>query len=281
MVGPQRQGPDPRVTSFHFGGKLAEDNDGPRSLLPHQGKAVPNWLRGGVLGPTGCVVAGPVLNLTCERPVANPFRHVNEIDGWERFLMPQDEGPRGVMMPPSWAELLQQVGAGRLGSFEELHAQTHGFVLRIADAQIRDPSQAEEVAQEVFLEVWRTAARFDPVKGSAESWLRRLTHSRAVDRIRHAQASRVQDHLYAQHHILDDIDDVVSTVLARAAAAEVRLALSQLSLFQQQALLLTHVSGLTNARASELLGVPLPTLKSRIRQGLQMLRQQMTLPERD
>ena len=137
--------------------------------------------------------------------------------------------------PTSWADLLQQVAAGRPGSFEELHVQSYGFVLRIADAVIRDRSQAEEITQEVFLEVWRTAGRFDPAKGSAQSWLRRLAHSRSVDRVRHAQASRLQDHLYAQHHIRDDIDDVVPAVLARAAAAEVHDALNQLTVLQRQA----------------------------------------------
>ena len=196
--------------------------------------------------------------------------------------MPADAAPPGaVALATSWAQLIQQVATGRPGSFDQLHTQTSTFVLRIADAVIRDHSQAEEVTQEVFLEVWRTAGRFDPAKGSAESWLRRLAHNRAVDRVRHAQASRIQDHLYAQHHVRDDVDDVLPAVLARAAAAEVHHALDHLTVLQRQALLLTHIAGLTNARASELLGVPLPTLKSRVRQGLQMLRRQMIRPEQD
>ena len=196
--------------------------------------------------------------------------------------MPADSAPPdAVPVAASWAELIQQVAAGQPESFDQLHTQTAAFVLRIANAVIRDHSQAEEVTQEVFLEVWRTAGRFDPAKGSAESWLRRLAHSRAVDRVRHAQASRIHDHLYAQHHVRGDVDDVLPAVLARAAAAEVHHALDQLSAFQRQALLLTHIAGLTNARASELLGVPLPTLKSRIRQGLQVLRLQMIRPEQD
>ena len=186
-----------------------------------------------------------------------------------------------VVATTSWAELIQHVAAGRPGSFDQLHTQTSKFVLRITEAVIRDHSQAEEITQEVFLEVWRTAARFDPAKGSAESWLRRLAHSRAVDRVRHAQASRMQEHLYVHLHALVDVDDVVPMVLARVAAAEVQAAFDQLSLFQRQALLLTHIAGLTNVRASELLGVPLPTLKSRIRQGLQMLRREMAVPGPD
>ena len=97
------------------------------------------------------------------------------------------------------------------------------------------------------LEVWRTAGRFDPAKGSAASWLRLLAHSRAVDRVRHAQASRMQDHLYAQHHVRGDVDDVLPAVLARAAAADVHHALDQLSALQRQALLLTHIAGLTKS----------------------------------
>ena len=188
-----------------------------------------------------------------------------------------------VLVPSitSWAELIQRVAAGRPGSFDHLHAQASAYVLRIVAAVVRDHSQAEEVTQEVFLEVWRTAARFDPAKGSAESWLRRLAHSRAVDRVRHAQASRIHDHLYALHHVHEDIDDVVPMVLARAAAAEVHTALNHLTALQREALLLTHIAGQTNAYASELLGVPLPTLKSRVRQGLQMLRLHLTRPEQD
>ena len=130
--------------------------------------------------------------------------------------------PRGAGAGPPrrGLELIEQVAAGNIGSFDQLHTLTSTFVLRIADAVIRDHSQAEEVTQEVFLEVWRTAGRFDPAKGSAESWLRRLAHSRAVDRVRHAQASRIHDHLYAlHHHVRGDVDDVLPAVLARAAAA--------------------------------------------------------------
>ena len=86
--------------------------------------------------------------------------------------------------------LLRRAGRGDQAAFadlfDELSPMVHGVVLKV----VRDPSQAEEVAQEVFVELWRLAARFDGSKGSARSWAATLAHRRAIDRVRSEQSAR-------------------------------------------------------------------------------------------
>lgn len=86
-------------------------------------------------------------------------------------------------------ELLVQVAAGDQRAFEELYGLVSGPVFGLVRRVVRDPAQSEEVSQEVLLEMWRSAARFDPGRGSALSWVLTLAHRRAVDRVRSARAA--------------------------------------------------------------------------------------------
>ena len=170
------------------------------------------------------------------------------------------------------AGLLEKVASADSAAFGELYTSVKQAVFYAALAVLRDVSQAEEVTQEVFAEIWRTAARFDPAKGTAGSWIRRLAHSRAVDRVRHAQSVQVLDHHYHHRHLPREVDNVVEQVLRNADAAHVHQALSALTALQRQALQLTYLQEHSNQQASDLLRIPLPTLKSRVLSALESLR---------
>jgi RNA polymerase sigma-70 factor (ECF subfamily) len=151
--------------------------------------------------------------------------------------------------------------------YDELAPTVHGVVLRV----LRDPTQAEEVTQEVFVEVWRQAARFDPARGGVRGWVVTMARRRAVDRVR-AEQSRRDRHLRnaaAPAGAPASPADVVIDALDRVRARE---ALAELSEAHRQALELAFYDGLTHTEIAERLGVALGTVKTRIRDGLIRLR---------
>jgi RNA polymerase sigma-70 factor (ECF subfamily) len=173
------------------------------------------------------------------------------------------------------AGLLRQSARGDQQAFADLYdatsARVHGLVLRV----IRDPAQAEEVTQEVFLQVWRTSARFDESKGSALSWLMTLAHRRAVDRVRAAEAVSRQDTSYHRNTHVVDHDATAEAAEASMEARRVRLALTELTTVQREALELAYFGGYTHTEVATMLDLPVGTAKTRIRDGLIRLRDAM------
>ena len=170
--------------------------------------------------------------------------------------------------------LLRRAGRGDQQAFAELYdvlsPLVHGVVLKV----VRDPAQAEEVTQEVFVELWRTATRFDGSKGSARAWASTLAHRRAVDRVRSEQASRERQQRDAAAAIRDH-DMVVDEVEAGLDQARVRRALDRLSELQGEAVELAYFGGHTYRDVAVLLGVAEGTVKSRIRDGMIRLRDEL------
>jgi len=171
--------------------------------------------------------------------------------------------------------LLAAVAQGDHEAFEAVYdrsaPQVYGLVRRV----LRDAAQAEEVAQEVFLEVWRSAASFDASRGGAMTWLLTIAHRRAVDRVRSAQAATDRDLRFGRQQVERDVDVVSEAVEQSLDTAAVREALSSLTVLQRQALTLAYYGGYTHTEVAELLGVPLGTVKTRIRDGLIRLRDLM------
>ena len=167
--------------------------------------------------------------------------------------------------------LLTLVARGDQGAFEALYERlarpAYGLIRKV----LRDPAQSEEVVQEVLLEVWRTASRFDPAKGGAATWVLTIAHRRAVDRVRSeaAAAGREQRTSQAAGAARDDVADSVEATLD---AELLRRCLEGLSDVQRESITLAYYGGYTYPEVAKLLEVALGTIKSRIRDGLNRLR---------
>ena len=172
-------------------------------------------------------------------------------------------------------DLLRRAGRGDQSAFAELYDALSPLVYGVVLKVVRDPSQAEEVAQEVFVELWRLAARFDGTKGSAKTWAATLAHRRAIDRVRSEQASRVRQDRDANQTVRPERDAVASEVEASFEQVRVRRALTQLSELQREAVELAYFGGHTYREVAVLLNVAEGTVKSRIRDGMIRLRDEL------
>ena len=179
---------------------------------------------------------------------------------------PADEPPSGP------DDLLRRVARGDENAFSQLYEMLAPRVFGLARRVLRDPAQAEEVAQEALVEVWRTAARFDPAKGSATSWVLTITHRRAVDRVRSAQAGADRERRVLAASGETPYDDVVETVTSNLEQQQVRRCLKGLTDLQREAITLAYYDGFTYREVAEKLDTALPTIKTRMRDGLIRLR---------
>ncbi|KQQ94121.1 MULTISPECIES: sigma-70 family RNA polymerase sigma factor [Microbacteriaceae] len=189
-------------------------------------------------------------------------------------LVPHEIGEDDIGIPPvvTLEELLERVATGDQRAFSELYdgvsARLFGLVRRL----VVDPAQSEEVTQEVFLEIWQSAARFQPERGSALSWMFTLAHRRAVDRIRSAQASRDRDTRIGIRDLPIDTDVVSEAAELRVENERVQRALTELTDVQRQAVSLAYYSGFSHSEIADELSVPIGTVKTRIRDGMIRLR---------
>jgi RNA polymerase sigma-70 factor, ECF subfamily len=171
---------------------------------------------------------------------------------------------------PDLAALLAKVARGDEAAFAAVYDQAGALVFGLVRRIVKDPAQSEEVTQEVLLEVWRTASRFDPGEGSARTWLTTLAHRRAVDRVRSAEASARREVRAATAMI--DYDAVAEEVESRLEAQRVRRCLDSLTELQRESLALAYYGGYTYREVAALLGVAVGTVKTRMRDGLIRLR---------
>jgi RNA polymerase sigma-70 factor, ECF subfamily len=168
-------------------------------------------------------------------------------------------------------ELLLRVARGDSSGYAELYDRTAPLVYGIARRVVVAPAMAEEVAQEVFSEVWRLAPRFDPDRGAATTWISTMAHRRAVDRVRSEQAHRDRTERVGRRHHEPPYDDVADTVELHLEHDRVRTALAALPQLSREAIEHAFYGGRTYREVAEQLDVPLGTVKSRIRAGLRQL----------
>ena len=166
--------------------------------------------------------------------------------------------------------LLKLVARGDQGAFEALYERlarpAYGLIRKV----LRDPAQSEEVVQEVLLEVWRTASRFDPRRGGAATWVLTIAHRRAVDRVRSESAAAEREQRAQRDAVAAEA--VADSVEASLDATALRRCLEGLSDIQRQSITLAYYGGYTYPEVAKQLEVALGTIKSRIRDGLNRLR---------
>jgi RNA polymerase sigma-70 factor, ECF subfamily len=168
--------------------------------------------------------------------------------------------------------LLRAVARGDEPAFGRLYELIAGRAYGLARRILRDPAMAEEAVQEALVEVWRTAPRFDPDRGSALSWIFTIVHRRAVDRVRSEQASADRLRRLAARSADTPYDDVVETATAHLEQLQVRRCLESLTELQREAVTLAYYGGYTYREVAEVLDTALPTIKTRMRDGMIRLR---------
>ncbi|WP_326836948.1 ECF RNA polymerase sigma factor SigK [Amycolatopsis rhabdoformis] len=168
--------------------------------------------------------------------------------------------------------LMERVAGGDEAAFAGLYDHLASPVLGMCFRVLRDRAQAEEVTQETLLEVWRKAATFSARKGSLRNWVLTIAHRRAIDRVRAESAGAAREERDAQLDPRREFDEVSEETLTGLARAEVREALLSLSEVQRESITLAYFLGWTAREVSERLGVPVGTIKSRLRDGLLRLR---------
>lgn len=210
-----------------------------------------------------------------QRTIRRTAPNVRWIQG--RGAMPELVRPREPRTAESIPEqltpdLLGQVAKGDEAAFGKVYdlisARVFGLVRRV----LRDEAQSEEVFQEVMLEVWRKASRFDAALGSPSAWIMTIAHRRAVDRVRSAQAAVDRDAQSAQLHINTAFDDTSEQVASRLEQRQVRRCLGTLTQLQRESIALAYYQGYTYPEVASLLGIALGTVKTRMRDGLIRLR---------
>lgn len=181
----------------------------------------------------------------------------------------------GIEPVVAFEELLHLTAQGDQQAFSELYDRTAPRVLGLVKRVLVDHAQSEEVAQEVFLEIWKTAARFETARGSAISWMLTMAHRRAIDRVRSSQAGHDRDERIGLRDIEPDYDSVSETVEIRLEHERVKRAMAQLTALQREAIQLAYYGGYSHTEVAGILHIPVGTVKTRLRDGMIRLRDEM------
>lgn len=184
-------------------------------------------------------------------------------------ILPEPERPGGIRVPGSpEAVLLQRCGGGDRFAFAELYDLISPSVFGLVRRVVRNVSIAEEVTQEVLVEVWRHSARYDSTLGSAIGWVLAIAHRRAVDRVRSEEATGRRDTAYSTTGGPIEGDSTGEAAVADLDGERVRRALDALTATQRRSIELAYYGGYTHTEIATLLDIPVGTAKTRIRDGL-------------
>jgi RNA polymerase sigma-70 factor, ECF subfamily len=170
-------------------------------------------------------------------------------------------------------DLVVQVAGGDERSFEVLYDRHGKVAWSLAFRLLGEREAAEDLVQEAFLSVWNGAAGYSQAKGSVRTWILSILHHRAVDRLRQVSASRRRQEALEQVAMIEPAaPDAAEVAIARVEATEVRSALADVPGDQREVLRLAYYGGYTHHEIAGMLSLPLGTVKSRMRLGLERVR---------
>lgn len=173
------------------------------------------------------------------------------------------------------AQLVERVARADQQALAELHERHARLAISIAHRLVRDEQAAQEITQDAFVDLWRTAGTYDSARSSVTTWLVRLVRLRAIDRLRRAGAERrgagIDDEPLDAAEQLAAPDDVAVDVERSGTSDRARAAVAQLPLDQRRVVELAFLHGFTHTELAEVLGVPIGTIKTRCFRGLTRL----------
>jgi RNA polymerase sigma-70 factor (ECF subfamily) len=185
------------------------------------------------------------------------------------------DDPIGIPAVSPLEELLQHVAGGDQGAFAELYDRTSPRLFGLVKRLLRDHAQSEEVTQEVYLEIWQTATRYEPSKGGAIAWMLTMAHRRAVDRVRSSQSSRDRDARVGIRDYAPEFDSVAERIEIVLESERVKAAMGRLTELQREAVTLAYFGGYSHSEVAALLRIPIGTVKTRLRDGMIRLRDEL------
>ena len=192
-------------------------------------------------------------------------------------LMGVSPGPESAQDAGYWAALVARIADGDEVALARLYDSMNRLVYGMALRIVREPSAAEDVTLEVFLQVWRTAAKYASSRGTVASWLATLARSRSIDWLRSPQARFVQQSnpLEEVAGLSDGAPDPEYSSIEAGRTRVIRRTMQTLPPEQRQTIELALFSGLSHSEIAGRLGLPLGTVKARIRLGMSRLRESL------
>jgi RNA polymerase sigma-70 factor (ECF subfamily) len=172
-------------------------------------------------------------------------------------------------------ELLRRVAQGDRRGFEELYDRFSGVLFSTASSVLNNQEAAEDVLQDVFVQIWEKAPLYDPARGKPLTWAITLTRNKAIDRLRATvRRNRLSEDMQRESQTQNQFDDRSSFDAASTGDTNklVHEAMQKLSKDQREAIELAFFSSLTQPEIAERLNEPLGTVKARIRRGMMRLR---------
>jgi len=181
------------------------------------------------------------------------------------------EQQTGAQNEPLDQDLVRAIAGGDQASLGRLYDRYSGLVYSVALRVLRDTAAAEEILQDIFMQLWQKASQFDAERGSLPAWLLVMTRNRAISRLRRRDPiseATIEEASASLPYRLDNF------LIQQELLGKVRMAMDGLPVSQRETLELAYFEGLSHSEIAERTGEPLGTIKTRLRSGVQMLRQQ-------
>jgi RNA polymerase sigma-70 factor, ECF subfamily len=175
-----------------------------------------------------------------------------------------------------WMALIQRIAQGDQQALAPLYDETSRFVYALALRILQDYGLAEEATMDVYLQIWRQAHSYEPARGNPSAWLLNMARSRAIDLLRRkARKKRLEESLEAAGSMVASTHDPEQASLLGEEQRRAREALAQLNPEQREVIEIAYFAGLSHSEIAESLGLPLGTIKTRIRSGMMKLRESL------